>query len=387
MKKEFSLLGIFSFIFLILNSSEGNFAQTKKNESSSVPLVMYDFLGGLMSLQPYMVSSQKFSDPRNSEKIEKYLFDLSSQTKRLSHSQRLNTATFQVSAELLQSHLAKVQDLFIQGRKEYARKMLNATMDGCSSCHAQVPAENNSMWKFRANEIKGNDFEKAEFLFALRHYDEALQYYDKAISNYHPKHDEFSYLETALKRKLAIYIRAKQSPKLAVESFKNDLHNKKWKAALKSEVSGWVSALNKITPQKNPSVSAKDLGNFASNVIPPLLTAQAQFKPGSYVLFLYVSGLIYQFINTHKQAELTPELFYWLAVCDIHLSQSYFFSLADLYLKECIKRFPSSPVAEKCYAELESTTLDSYTGSSGIHMPEEVKKELKTYKSMLKQTL
>ncbi len=374
------------FIFSLSSLGTELSADTaQKSSESQVPIVMYDFLGGLMSLQPFMVSSKKFQDPKNEKEIKKRLSDFIKNTKRLSHSQRLSTASFQISAHAFQEHLTGVLDIFNRGRKEYARRMLNATMDGCSSCHTQVPSNKMPMWKFRANEIQGSNFEKAEFLFTVRHYDEALDHYNSLISQYQAKTGNKDSLETALKRKLAIYIRAKQSPKDGVKSLEKDLHNKNLPKVLKTEIKGWIDALKKISEKEDPSVSAENLENFASTAIPPLLTAAAQYKPGSYVIFLYTSGLIFHFINTHKESEVTPGLLYWLAICDNHLSQTYFFSLTDLYLKECIKRFPRSSTANKCYNELESMTIDSYTGSSGTNLPEDVLEELQKYKKMLKR--
>lgn len=360
-------------------------AQTENNSSQTqVPVVMYDFLGKLTGLQPFMVSPQKFSSDKNEKEIERRLAEFAETAKRLSHNQRLSTTSFQISAQVLQGHLATVRDLFGQGRKDYARRMLNATIDGCSSCHTQVPSGKMQMWKFKADEIHGTDFDKAEFLFAVRHYDEALDYYNRVISKIKDEAGERFQIETALKRKLAIFVRAKQEPQQGVESFQKDLNNKKLSKATKTEVAGWIDALKKVIPTNDPSVSAETLENFASKAIPPLLTAAAQFKPGSYVMFLYTSGMIYHFINTHKESEVTPGLLYWLALCDNHLSQNYFFSLTDSYLKECISRFPSSKTAGKCYSELESITVEAYTGSSGVHLPKDVKEELQKYKAMLK---
>ena len=242
------------------------------------------------------------------------------------------------------------------------------------------------MWKFKESELSGTAFEKAEFLFATRHYDEALEHYNKVIGSYSQKKGNHASLETSLKRKLFIFVRAKQDPEGGINSFKKDLYNKQWSPVLKYEVQGWIDALRKISLKpvdENPSVSAEHLEAFASQAIPPLLTAGNQFKPDSFVMFLYASGLIYHFINNRKESEVTPGLLYWLAICDTHLTQGYFFSLTDEYLKECITRFPKSPTARKCYLELESTAMTSYTGSSGVHLPKDVQDELNKFKSLV----
>jgi hypothetical protein len=261
--------------------------------------------------------------------------------------------------------------------------MLNATMDGCSSCHTQVPSSPGPVWQFKESEIQGTSFERAEFLFATRHYDEALNKYNEFISVVGKTNR--SELETALRRKLFIFVREKRNPDQGVESFHRDLSLKTLPSALKTEVEGWVRALKRNTMHREDEskLTAESLEAMASKNIPPLLEGGAQFKPESLVTFLYTSGLIFNFINTHPENAVTPGLFYWLALCDNQLTQNFFFSLTDLYLKECISRFPKSAMAKKCYNELESSTAVSFTGSSGVNMPADVKQELEKYKKMI----
>jgi hypothetical protein len=367
--------GLISFSSVFAN-------EKSKPASADVPPVMYEFLGDLIRLQPYMVSEKKFVDPTNAKEIQGYLDHFVLLSKRLPHTQRLNSSSFQIPAQALQAHLAKLSEVFREGRKPFARRMLNATMDGCSSCHTQVPSSPGPVWQFRENELHGNLFEQAEFLFATRHYDEALKKYDEFIRQ--SQKSNSPELKTALQRKLFIFVRVMRAPERGAESFQKDA-SFSFAPHLKTEVQGWIGALKKVSLKKEDEakLTAESLENLASQTIPPLLNGADQFKPESLVMFLYTSGLIFNFINTHPEKDLTPDLLYWLALCDNHLTQNFFFSLTDLYLKECISRFPKSPTAKKCYNELESSTMLSYSGSGGLHLPTDVKQELDKYKKMI----
>lgn len=352
-------------------------------QNSSVPPIMYEFLGEIMRLQPFMTSESAFTDSKNSKEISARLKNLADISSRLPHSKRLNSSGFSISADAVRDHLLKLKETFATQKlpqKRFARMMLLATLDGCSSCHSQVPGNRTPQWKFKENELQGSELQKAEFLFAVRHYDEALLRYNKIIRAYDPKHGHSSELGTALRRKLSILTRSKQNPAEAEKSLTSDLRNTTWPKTTRAEVQDWVSALKKITPPKSGLQSAEALEALASSTLPSLLTPQARGKSGSQVMFLYVSGLIFQFINTHSEEELTPGLLYWLAICDLQLNRSFFFNFADAYLKECIVRFRKSPVARKCFAELEATTLDAYTGSAGVNLPDEVRKDLEKYR-------
>ena len=103
----------------------------------------------------------------------------------------------------------------------------------------------------------------------------------------------------------------------------------------------------------------------------------------SLVNYLRVSGILNEYLLTHPNTKVEPEILYWLAICDRSISNNFFFSLADMYLKECITRYPSAPIAKKCFTEYETQTTLGYTGSSGIHVPPEVKAELKRLKDLV----
>ena len=51
--------------------------------------------------------------------------------------------------------------------------------------------------------------------------------------------------------------------------------------------------------------------------------------------------------------------------------------------RECIVNYPAHPFAEKCYYEFESETVLSYSGSSGTHVPKDVRDDLKELKKLI----
>ena len=73
-----------------------------------------------------------------------------------------------------------------------------------------------------------------------------------------------------------------------------------------------------------------------------------------------------------------------MSVAEKRLSNTYFFTLSELYLKDCIKKYSSSSYAKKCYNLYEDNILAGYTGSSGLDIPVDEKEELKRLKKYLK---
>lgn len=375
----------FGITLLFIFSLSAQAEETKKTESKAVPVVMYDFLGRLTRLQPYMVSAPKFIDPKNHVTILTYLKELEASSKRLPHSERLANATFQIPADALQKHFTHLVTAFETGRKNYARKLLNATIQGCGSCHTQVPDQKGVPWKFKSQEIQGTTFEHAEFYFATRHYDEALKAYSQVIAN--PSERDKAHLETALKRMLVIYVRIKLDLKSAAGAFQENLKIKDLRPSVRKMIQGWLDAIKQLEKETPPSVeTAKpaEIEMYVSRKITPLLaTPEKRFDPGNTVVFLQVSGLLYRYAHSHAESDLTAGILYWLAVSDARIEEDYFFALANDYLKACIRKYPADPMALKCYKELESSITNDYSGSAGMNVPSDIEDELKELQKLI----
>ncbi len=335
-----------------------------------------------------MFSSKAFLEKANEKAIKEGLTNLNSISHRLPHSARLSTSAFQVSATALQQHLDELNSAFGSGRKEYARRMLVATIDGCSSCHTQVPGRNLPAWTFRPNELKGNLFEKAEFMFAVRHYKEALQTYQEFLKSPEAKNSANLAQETALRRQLVIFVRVLRDYADGIKTFEAYSKDKSLPKHMRRDAAAWVKGLSQVskTPPPNPmTATLAEIEAYADKTIQPLLSQKgARFEPQSFVAFLTASGLIFDYINNREAKDVSPKLLRLLAECDAQISQGYFFSLTDNYLRECIVRYPTSPEARKCYEELETSLTASYSGSAGTNIPDEISSELKQLQKMLK---
>ena len=95
---------------------------------------------------------------------------------------------------------------------------------------------------------------------------------------------------------------------------------------------------------------------------------------------IWLRGRLFHYLNSQPPKEEIPVILYWLAIIDRSVDYSFYYSLADRYLKECMLQYTSHPYAEKCYKEYEAYVTFSYSGSRGTDIPEDVKKELKALK-------
>lgn len=353
--------------------------ETKEAPSSpEVRSVMVQFLGHILNLKTFLVSEKRFSQKKNEKTIEKELLALKNLAQTSLHEQKFNAPGMVVSKEVLEHHINETYNTFKKGNKSYARWMLNGTFSICVSCHTQSPAPGNQSWAHQIQKSFPNKGEQAEFLFLTRNFDDALKIFNERISG--PgralKTDE---LDQIMERKLMIFVRIRQNPGQAIDSFQEDLKSRKIPKFLKAKIKQWIVELEEW--KKEPPFAIEPVTETAfKSKVESLLEKAEKVESADLdrksVIYLRLSGLLSDFSNKHPKTKLTPEILYWMAKCDRHLKQNFFYSLGDLYLKECMKSHAKHAVAKKCFQDYEENTILSYSGSGGTHLPEDVKKEL-----------
>jgi len=365
-------------------------AESPKDTSATkqeVPSVMYQFLGNIMELQPYMTSEKSFATPKARKSIQSRLDQLEKLSHSLHQYDRLKTPNFHISALLLEEELQEAASSYRKSNFSYSRRMLNQSLYGCGSCHMQITPSGNPQWKFEASKIKGSEFERAEFLFATRQYDQSLKLYNSIVDNYDKKaNDEGNFeLEKSIKRIIGIGIRIKRDPLTTSASVARVTKLQKAPGALKKDASLWSAQLTALQSMKKIDAkksTADQLINYVATKV-QLEDERPTIGDDQMILALYLSGLLYDYINSHPDTELKAGILYWLGVLDSRVDDSFQYDLSNLYLRECILRFPKDPVARSCYREVEEQTLLSYTGSSGINVPDDVRADLDQLRSLI----
>ncbi len=204
--------------------------------------------------------------------------------------------------------------------------------------------------------------------------------YDKLIDGYPDNKLPLADLETAIERKVAIFARVKRDFKAGLESIAKSQKSKKFPESIRRNLLAWEGLFRGQIKNSFPDVKTANDDEIRKYV-------EREMKRGLWdslieannprlVTNLTVSGVLYEYINLHPDTAIKAEIFYWLALCDRALNNNFFYSFADLYLKECITSFSSQPIAKKCYKEYEINTILSYSGSSGVHVPDDVRAEL-----------
>lgn len=353
--------------------------------ANSTQKIMNDFLNELTGLKEYFISEEKFVDPKNSSEISKRLKSFASLASQTKHDPTLRQENFKFSREILEKHIIETERVFRLGNKSYARWQLAATASICMSCHTQMPSESRALKDFENLKPFPSDFERAEFLFTTHAFDKSMDLYDKVIDGYPKNKISLDQVETALERQVAYYSRIKRDPQTALAKMNEHLKNPALTPPLTERIKSWNSqfqAWNQSKAFDPQRATEKQVLAFAKkNIETDWKVDMVSVGEPNLVRNLRTSGLLYEYLQNHPSAKSVPEILYWLAVSERTLNRNFFFSLSDLYLRECMSRYPASPIAKKCYDEYEAEMILGYTGSRGTELPDEVKAELLNFKN------
>ena len=372
------------FIFLLVSLLSFSYAE----EKNDIPInkYMFEISKEIDKLTPYLLNGEKFSDDKNEKVINEHLNNLVTLFKTIQKHPKIQTPGFSISRDQIETQLKETVDAFNSKHQDFARHKLNSTLGLCISCHTQLPT-GDKLKIFGGIDIEKNVkdvFEKAEFYFITRDFPKAIQNYDLFISQF-KKNDDRILLESALNHKLSYFTRImRMKTEDAVASFNENLKNQDIPESVRLQINNWIKELKATTALDNTGkpVTEKQMKKFLKKVTQnnqegPRVSMFANHEAQD----LKISGLLYEYLNTHPESTLVPEILYNLATIDKRLNFNIFYSLGDMYLKECIEKYPTSRFAKLCYEEYEEEKILSYTGSAGTFLPEEVKKELEELKN------
>lgn len=366
----------------------------EKAQQEQAKAVMGNVYGAYTKLLPYIYSiNPQFSTPKTKQDkadLIKNLTDLSDFFKVAKHADFFKRPGFRPSLETINNHLEDTIISVQTGNMIFAQKRLNVIGALCVSCHSQIPqsvaknAFGENITKEKREQFD-SDLSYANYLYLVRRFDDARSYFDKAINEGLDKSGKYSHPELVSALRTALSI----DTKISLNAEKAEGLIKKWEGDKrlpnndKKMLGRWKSDLARWKNFKSADV--KSIPDFISKNLAKLdMKKELLFTGEDDVTLLVSSGVLQKFLVENPTTELAPEILYWLSIVEHRMSTTYFFSLGDLYLKDCIQKYPSSPYAKKCYQEYADSIEAGYSGSAGTDIPAEEKKELARLKALLK---
>ncbi len=376
-------------IMALAFSTNAMAAADTKTEAKAIMDGVYE---SFVKVIPYVYSDEQTGaaiSKNSPQKIEllKNLTDISDFFKSARHVEYFQRPGFRPSLETINYHLDDTISAVKGDNFVFAQKRMKALAALCISCHSQL-SETASQNTFGTaiNKAKrenfSSDFAYANYLFLVRRFSDSEKAFDLAVNSALESKEEHE-LYSSLRKIISIHTKIDLNPKKAkafIAKYKDD---PRLPPIAKNMLMTWEKSLQKwasFNPKK-----VKNPESFINKYLAPLESNKEQMAGGENdITLLVAAGVLSKHLNDHPKTKLAPEILYWLSIAERRLSNTFFFSLSDLYLKDCIKLYPKSRFAKKCYAEYAENIEFGYSGSAGTDIPAEEKRELERLKALLK---
>jgi len=359
--------------------------------------VMNEVFNSFSDLMDLNYPLDEFIAGKNDEKIKTHLEIIRNSFNKSNHNKTFKQVGFRPSFETILDYLDLTIESFRTGHKQFAHTRISGLPNVCLSCHGQLTDSYSSQFKIRLSRIEakkfGGDFEYAHFLLALKSSQKAGTLFEKFIGD-EIKRTKTSReifngarIDTALRKILTIHTRYSPDIKLAIKTFKRIQKNNDLEKTYQTQIDSWITqlqGLEKITKDDFRPKGDETVRKFIETKLQTIVKNNYSIEDGSFDVALSIgAGAFYYYLNQNPYTDMAPELLYWIALYDRRMNSNMFYAISDLYLIECVKRYPKSPFAKRCYEEYENSLMVGFSGSSGVNLPLEEEKKLKDLKKLL----
>lgn len=340
----------------------------------------------LTDMVPFLTNKEIFLEKSNQKLISKKIEEVRNAFKSAKHDELLKEDLFAPSYVIVNQNLDESLKALKAGNTDYAHWRLKELTSLCLDCHTRMPKEYSSRYEMGELTIEEKKYSGPYNLgiaqLIVRRSIDAKTSFTKAIDEMIMKKD-FEKIDLPFKQMLLIETKILKRPKDMVVFIDHYLQKNQLPDSLKSSLNTWKKSLLAWSSIDNPS-SDKELKDFISKKVEPL-KVKASFDEEFDVDTLIISGLLSNYLFYNPKTVLAPEINYWIGWTEKHLKREDFFGSGDLFLKQCIKRYPENPIASKCLDEYKESVEFEFSGSSGTNIPQEIKLEIIQFETLIKQ--
>jgi hypothetical protein len=344
-------------------------------------LEMNRAFNSLMELLPFLVRKEGFLKKENEKTIAANLAALDDAFKLAGHDSLLRHDLFAPSYELISTNLREARAAFGKGPKDYSLWLNRETVGQCIDCHSRLPQSVTS--SFQNGELTVDKSKLADpynlglAYLIVRRYVDAKNEFTRDLQDRIIKKD--GHVLLPLQQILLIELKIKKDPASMLVLAGDYLKKGNLPYEANRELEDWKQRLGIWTKEKHvgkPIATEGELRAFLDRRLAPLKKIES-FDDAYKVDLLLASGLLSQYFFENQTSKSAPEMSYWLGWIEKRLKKEEFFGAGDLFLKQCIRKYPKHPVARECLKEYKESVEFDFSGSSGTFIPDEVQAELK----------
>ena len=336
----------------------------------------------LAALLPYLSSAQQFSSAENDALIKNQLKDIATLSKQLNSDTEMmkqDPSMRMINAQF-EEEILRGLNTFELGLKDYARFTLKNSTSYCIQCHTRTnlgPAFSGKELSY--NLMKMPPLERGEFLAATRNFDDALKEFNN-ILNESPEKTSFTLWERATRNSLAIAVKYKQDPDLALTIVEKINKSSQAPKYLNDYAKYWRDSLNSWKKESSPATdSFKNRMSLAKKLVNVGLKKQELNRHAGDIEFLRATALLHRSLGDAKTALEKAEVYWLLGSSYDSLTDLDFWQMTEAFYERCIDAAPHTKLAKKCFDRYEDQVTLGYTGTAGTDIPMELQKTLNLY--------
>lgn len=344
----------------------------------------------LADLIPFLTQRESFMEKKNEEIIQKKMTELQSAFKDAKHDSIIKEDLFAPSYAVINESINSSIEAFNKGKKDYAHWRLKDITAHCMDCHTRLPPSYSSSFQNGELSIDEKKFDSTYNLgiaqLIVRRYSDARNSFIRSIQDQLITKDERDII-LPFKQILVIDTKVLKNPENLISIFTQYSDKKELPEEVRNSLKAWVTRLNHWKGKaelKTGLADEKAVDTLITKELMPLKKASS-LDDGNEVDLLLASGLLSNYLFENPTSKKAPEISYWLGWSEKHLKREAFFGSGDLFLKQCVKRYPKHPVTRKCLDEYRESIEFEFSGSSGVHIPQDIRNELQNLNQLIKQ--
>lgn len=352
-------------------------------------LQMNRAFGALSDLIPFINNREAFTEKKNEKVIDSKIVELQAAFKNAKHEPLLKEDLFAPSYAVINENIANSYEAFKAGKKDYAHWRLKEITNNCLDCHTRLPTSHPSSFQNGELIIDKSKFDNLYNLgiaqLIVRRYVDAKTSFIQTIDDSIIKKD-FQNIMLPFKQLLLVETKVLKNPENLISTMNTYARKKEIPEDVRKNLGEWAKRLQhwKGNSTLNSGLtSEKKVTDFINQSLQPL-KKQPSLSDGNDVDLLFASGLLSNYLFENPTSSKAPEISYWLGWAEKHLKRENFFGSGDRFLKQCVKRYPSNPIAKRCLEEYRESVEFEFTGSSGTNIPEDIEKELDELAKLIK---
>ncbi|WP_455222168.1 hypothetical protein [Kaarinaea lacus] len=377
--KHLKWIIIASLVFLVLIAAT---KITEKSSAVSVNEIMAEIGQTMEDLFPTLFDEKSMEQPAGQKQLYESVKKLDALFNEAKPHFDIKSPTYRISFDVIHAQLTNAMVAMKYDNYRHATNTVKEFVAICSSCHTQ-DSKLRTLFSDVGRTQFNSDLQFAEFNYMTRNYDTAIKYYEKYLK----ATDNLSEVElmTIMKRILTINTQVYNRPEDAIKELNKLKDYPGHTKFSRKNLEEWLGGLKELEKQQASKVNNpnfEQLKGYVDKILGPLDDPGTADFPSKKekVSRVWLRGLLYHHLNTQPPREEIPVILYWLSIVDRSIDYSFYYSLADMYLKECMLQYTSHPYAKKCYDEYEAYVTFSYSGSRGTDIPDDIADELKALK-------